>query len=258
MLIKCENCSVVYEVPQERLTSEHPHFLKCSACGAVFEAPVLSDNQDLSAPEDVIPPVEQSDAIPMPLSDIFEANESAEDEEEKQETVSEKEVDLFEPLESTEEFTPVESASKEDGHLVWSLFGLVVSLTAIFLLFYVGKYFFIRKVPATEKIYQSVGINTAILGEGLSFQDTLFDVVKKDQNYGLLVKTQIVNITDESKVVPNVVIRSLNDKNEVAQTQYIPLNNAVLEAGQIKPIETHLKTLSEDAKRIEITFERNG
>lgn len=272
MLIKCENCSVVYEVSKERLALERPHFLKCSTCGSVFEAPVLEEDvlktpalqeeqEELPAPEDSIPPVEQSDAVPMPLSDIFQPNES-ENEEEKQEEPEaspEKEVDLFEPLESTEEFTPLESAATSgDGRVLWALFGLVVSLGAIFLMFYVGKFFFIRKMPVTEKVYQSVGIKTDVLGEGLSFQDTLFDIVKKDQNYGLLVKTQIVNITDETKKIPNVVVRLLNENNEITQTQYILLNNEFLAAGQSKPIETQLKTLSEDAKRIEITFERNG
>lgn len=271
MLIKCENCSVVYEVSKERLALERPHFLKCSACGSVFEAPVLEEDvlktpalqeeqEELPAPEDSIPPVEQSDAVPMPLSDIFKPDESENEEEEKAEEaeiIPEKEVDLFEPLESTEEFTPLESDATKDGRLLWALFGLVVSLGAIFLLFYVGKFFFIRKMPVTEKVYQSVGIKTDVLGEGLSFQDTLFDIVKKDQNYGLLVKTQIVNITDETKKIPNVVVRLLNENDEITQTQYILLNNEVLSAGQSKAIETQLKTLSEDAKRIEITFERN-
>ena len=284
MLIKCENCSVVYKVPDERLALEHPRFFKCSACGNVFEVSTEKVDEDF---EDVVkteeetkepltdnvvedteivesssvPQVEQTDAIPMPLSDIFNPDESDLEEDaepvQTEQTEKESEVNLFEPLDVAEEFSPVSSDSSQNKG-VWSFFAaFIVAFAAAFLLFYVGRYFFIRKVPATEKIYQSVGIKTEVLGEGLAFQNTLFDIQKESRNYELIIKSQIVNTTDEVKKIPNVVVRLLDEKNKVIQTGYIQMADRNIEAGQTRPIETHLKELLEGAKRVEITFERN-
>lgn len=268
MLIKCENCSVIYKVPDERLALEHPHFFKCSACGSVFEVPLdneveeqtesstdneLIENTDFVETTEV-PPVEQTDAVPMPLSDIFNPAESDIDD-----TPEQADINLFEPLEeTTEEFSPVTSELPQNKHF-WSFWGsLTVAFVAASLLFYVGRYFFIRKVPATEKVYQSVGIKTDVLGEGLAFQDTLFDIQKNSQNYELIIRSQIVNTTDETKKIPNVVVHVFDEKDNVIQTGHIYLSDRVIEAGQFRPIETHLKELLEGAKRVEITFERDA
>lgn len=279
MLIKCENCSVVYKVPDERIALEHPHFFKCSACGNVFEVPTEDVNKEINEEiqpltdeivvEDTdvvenseIPQVEQTDAVPMPLSDIFNPNESDADEVfEQTEDMSEQNekeanVNLFEPLDAAEEFSPVTTESSQDKHF-WSFLGsFIIAFVAASLLFYVGRYFFIRKIPATEKLYQTVGVKTDVLGEGLAFQDTLFDIQKNNQNYELIIKSQIVNTTDEVKNIPNVVVHLLDEKDNVIQTGHIYLADKVIKAGEVRPIETHLKKLLEGSKRVEITFER--
>ena len=269
MLIKCENCSVVYEVPDERLALEHPHFFKCSACGSVFAVPA-EDKKESSEDENfseynenfetsAVPQVEQTDAVPMPLSDIFTPQEDESDTQEATEqTEKETDVNLFEPLDVAEEFSPVLSDSSQNKSFWSFLVAFIAAFVAALLLFYVGRYFFIRKVPATEKIYQSVGIKTDVLGEGLAFQNTLFDIRKKDQNYELIIKSQIVNTTDQAKSIPNVVVRLLDEKDKVIQTGHIYLSNKTIGAGQSREIETRLKELLEGAKRVEITFERNS
>lgn len=285
MLIKCENCSVVYEVPEERLTLEHPHFFKCSACGSVFavsveeEKPSLEEKtlpvETLPVEENLpIPPVEQSDVVPMHLSDIFnpvensvenpvetEEIEEQADSEKKEEPKKEKkeqEVNLFEPLDDAEEFSPVTSESSQNKHFLSFIISFIVAFAAVILVFYVGRYFFIRKVPATEKIYQAVGVKTDVLGEGLAFQETLFDIQRNNQNYELVIKSQIVNTTDKTKHIPDVVVRLLDENDKVIQSGRIYLSNTAVKAGQMQPIETHLKELAEGAKRVEITFERKG
>ncbi|MBP5535119.1 MAG: zinc-ribbon domain-containing protein [Alphaproteobacteria bacterium] len=289
MLIKCENCSVVYEVPDERLASEQPRFLKCSACGSVFAVPTAVPTKEEKVPEkekmpsveeeilpekslssdnvSSIPPVEQTDSIPMALSDIFspqedlnESTEITDIEENKQpkQPEKEKEVNLFEPLDDTEEFSPVASDFSQNKHFGSFLISLIIAFIAALLLFYVGRYFFIRKIPSTEKVYQSIGLKTDVLGEGLAFQETLFDIQKNNKNYELIIKSQIVNTTDETKQIPNVVVRLLDEKDNVLQSGHINLPNTSVKAGQTQPIETHLKELAAGAKRVEITFERKA
>ena len=272
MLIKCENCSVVYEVPDERLAFEHPHFFKCSACGNVFAVPNLAENkeqteeneslddvfdviptEEVEVPEEV-PQVEQSDAVPMPLSDIFNQDESeAENAPEK----SDSDVNLFEPLETAEEFNPVTPNLIKNRSFFKFLLSFCVAFVSILLLFYVGRYFFVRKAPITEKVYQTVGIKTDILGEGLAFRDTSFDIQENGKNYELLIKSQVVNTTDGAKKVPTIVIILFDGADNALQKQHIFTGDAVLEAGQSYPIKTVLKSLPESSKRIEITFERN-
>ena len=69
MQIKCENCSIVYEVSEKHLNVRHPRFLKCTSCGYVFNSPI---HIDISNNATQIPPVEQTDSVPMALSEIFQ------------------------------------------------------------------------------------------------------------------------------------------------------------------------------------------
>lgn len=271
MLIKCKNCSAVYQVPEESLALKRPHFFKCDACGCVFPAPT----PDLSEPDSdsLVPPVEQSDVVPMALSEIFKdppmeeipqpanetqktlpLNEDKADDDLKEET--KQDADLFAPITSAEEFTPVTSKSSGNGRFIAAFVAFVLTFGAILYLLYVGRYFFVRQAPITEKLYQKAGVSTEVLGEGLAFQNTLFDIQKNGQNYGLLIKSQLVNTTNETKNAPNVTVFLLDENNAVVGEKQVELSKSLIESGAPLKFEAYLDSLPASARRIEMTFER--
>ncbi len=267
MLIKCENCSAEYEVSEKRLNAQHPHFLKCSACGFVFQTPVAGDVEQ----ETNVPAVEQTDAVPMALSDIFTPQEqeqevvSLSNEEEKppEESVEKTQSDenasnLFAPLGDDDEFAPVKDTKHSVfGRILLSFLAFVLTFAAVVYLLYVGRYFFTRKAPNLEQLYQKAGISTQVLGEGLAFQNTLFDIAPNANDDELIVKSQIINTTAQTKIVPDVVVLLLDESGAIIQKQSVDLLNADIEAGETLPFETRILNLTEKARRVEITFEKD-
>jgi hypothetical protein len=271
MKIKCENCSVEYEVSDERLSLEHPHFFKCSACGFVFDFKQKQENEDVLLP----PPVEQSDIVPMPLSEIFEAAEEnvlKSQELEKtdlghlsnaeafsQESEENQNSPLFTSWDETDEFMPVsKTKSTSYKRFFVFIFVLLFILGATFYLFYEGRYFFSRKYDFAEVVYQKTGISTDITADGLAFQNTIFDSLAENNGYTLLIKSQIVNTTDAEKKLPVVLINILDEQAKVVQKKEVDLGKNTLSSGEKIHFEEKLSPLADNSKRIELTFKKES
>ena len=281
MQIKCENCSIVYEVAENHLIIRHPRFLKCTSCGHVFQTPPLPE-KTTQEDQTIIPPVEQSDSVPMSLSEIFQTESQEEAfvleniEEQKstpQETASgqenivppsfqnhiSNEADLFAPFELTDEFTPVSDENKTKQKNLFIVLSLLtfISLALIYLL-YTGRYYFVREVGFSPALYQKASIKTNIVGEGLSFQNSLFNISHVQNRYQLSVKSKIINTTDSVKNVPVVAIYLKDAEGNVLQKKNAILEKNTLSAGEILPFEVLLQPIAQSARNIEITFEKEN
>ena len=276
MQIKCENCSIVYEVPENHLVIRHPKFLKCTSCGHVFQAPLQQESHE-EQPQP-IPPVEQSDVVPMSLSEIFQSPEVQNTTEEKEpvftspplsfpqeeplskpilQTKENTAADLFAPFDRADEFMPVaETEKNKKKRLFWILSFITLLTFALIYLLYVGRYFFVRQAGVPPVLYQKSGIDMNIAGEGLAFQNSLFDVINNQGNYELVVKSKIINTTDSLKNLPNVIIYLKDENGNVVQQKKSSFGKDALDAGEVLPFETIIYPIIQTARSIEITFEK--
>ena len=276
MQIKCENCSIVYEVPENHLIIRHPKFLKCTSCGHVFQSPQLQESH--KEQQEAIPLVEQSDVVPMSLSEIFQTSEVQTTSEEQaplftpaptsfqeenafskpiSQTKENTSADLFAPFDRADEFMPITQADKNKKK---RLFGILLFITllvfALIYFLYAGRYYFVRQAGIPPVLYQKSGIETNIIGEGLAFQNSLFDIVNNQGNYQLIVKSKIINTTDSLKILPSVVIYLKDENGNIVQRKKPTQGKNSLEAGEILPFETILYPIVQTARSIEITFEK--
>ena len=274
MQIKCENCSIVYEVSENHLMVRHPRFLKCTSCGHVFHAPVLSEVEHENSS---IPPVEQTDSVPMSLSEIFQTPSSSYSESEVYSDISSEQeesiqtevqpvtkvaptADLFAPFDSADEFMPVserKNPQKTKRLFIALSFITLLSFALIYLL-YVGRYFFVRQAGVPPVFYQKAGIETKITGDGLAFQNSVFNVIDNQKKYLLSIKSEIINTTDSILKLPKVVIYLKDDKGATVQKTNPTLGKDRLSAGETLPFETQIYPIVSSARSIEITFEKES
>ncbi|MBE6449617.1 MAG: hypothetical protein E7013_02840 [Alphaproteobacteria bacterium] len=263
MKIKCENCSVEYEVPDARLSLEHPHFFKCSACGFVFDFKQKQEDDDVMLP----PSVEQSDVVPMPLSEIFdeklENNEEIQEEQkinifsEEQKFEENHPSPLFTSWDETDEFMPIsKTQSKTYKKMLIFFVVFILCFCAVLFLIYEGRYLFSRKFDWAHDIYQKTGISTDITADGLAFQNTIFDSLSEREGYVLLIKSQVVNTTDAEKKLAVVLIHILDEQDNVIQTKEVDLGKDALFSGEKIYFEERLFPVTDKAKRIELTFKK--
>ena len=226
------------------------------------EVPVQPTNEDFSVeknePEQVFFPIEN--VITYSTNPIAETiKEAVQHTEEPRHNIQDAHSALFAPFDKTDEFTPVSEHKKGTAtRFVVILLTILFILGALGYLFYVSRFYFVRQVSVPASVYKNIGIDTDITGEGLTFQDTTFDVLNSEDTYVLMVKSNLFNTTGETKKVPSVVIHLKDEEDKILQKEVITLAKANVEAGEILPFERSISPINEKTRRIEITFEKDG
>ncbi len=359
MLIKCENCSKVYFVPDDKLESEHPHYFKCVSCGSVFPAHLpqelstdemqsfsLDDiaplpQEDVKAPLDndvasdetaqVLPqqapvfsdPLPSAPKEPMDLKDIFAPallDEPAQDntdvkdnvildgvtqtpawqikaEQEAKATLKKEELPaqsvdlnapmastfdadtssnvassevalpapenksiidsgLFTPLDQTDEFAPMKATK---GHalsrFVWGFCSFWATLVLLGYLFYAGRYYFARRSPVAEALYNKMNVSTSVAGEGLAFQNTLFDLEKINTNaYRLHIQSEVFNTTQDDVVLPDILVILTDAKGQIITTNLVETQSVSLGSGKTFVFSDNIEPIDQTAQKVELTF----
>ena len=269
MQIKCENCSIIYEVPENHLIIRHPKFLKCTSCGHVFQAPHLSETTQ--EPVSAIPEVEQTDTVPMSLAEIFQTPEPNTEEilptslsksDSLVSDLTEQEnmtADLFAPFEKADEFMPISDEGKnKQKRLFYILLFITFLVFALVYFLYIGRYYFVRQVGISPALYKKANIETNITGDGLAFQNSLFDIIKDSNGFILSVKSEVMNTTDSTKDLPPIVILLKDDKGNIIQRTTPLLGKNALNSGEVLPFELSWQLTNQKAQKIEITFEKEN
>ncbi len=247
MFIKCEKCSRVYEVSDEKVAAQAPHFFKCTACGNVFDAPFE-------------PPETESPPNVLPLADIFTPlpPEETQDLPTQTDLTATTESDaLFETPDKGTVFEPVLVKKFQERRLFIGGIAFIFTVCALLYLFYVGRFYFTRKLPLTEPLYEKAGISTDILGEGLAFENTLFDLEPTQSGYRLHVQTKLVNTMGFEQTIPQIIVLLKDDYGLELQREYVLLEQEKITAGEKIPLTSIMEQLHPNASKIEITFERN-
>ena len=217
MLIKCENCSKMYNVPDEKWLNFKPHFFKCSVCGTVFKSPLQSE---------II--AHENTSKVTPLAEIF-----TEHPEEKQ-TVSNIKTQIFEPV-------------KVKKTLPWSkiiLGSCACITTAICLLFMISVIRLYLHHPE-EKLIQN---------KDFTFTNTHFVVSPKNN---LFISGKLVNLTNRDKTMPFILVSLKNNKNKELQRQYKKLKKGKLESNETIDFNIGIENIHPDSFKIEIAAEEH-
>jgi predicted Zn finger-like uncharacterized protein len=152
-----------------------------------------------------------------------------------------------------------EDEDEEEGN---SRIGLIIAAVAGGLLLVTLAVFVLMSkqiaswIPATSSVYESIGLNSKTLGEGLSIPGNKMQserVTDKDSET-LIVRGIIRNITKEQLALPMLRLSLFNGENKVVQTKVIKPRAPVLAGNKSIGFEIKLKDPAATARRIEVTF----
>lgn len=265
MRIYCPKCKVGYEVDREMIP-EGGKKLRCSYCGFVFTA----------MPEDLIEVPQFHPSEPSAAEDVNEA-EKAEAAEEVSaagdETVSQSEdsgdiKEIFQRLnEQTEDlfkteqkipvykrfWTKIKSRcglnSKARRNFLWSAVAII-----LLLLLYNYRFEVVRSVPAMDWVYRAAGVKAKIPGEGLEFQNIVWNDFEDDYVRTLEIKGFIANRTKQDVLLPVTRIEMLDKDANLLQSIHQKPSIKMLKPGGRVAIGIIVKKPSPLTKYIFLTF----
>lgn len=273
MFIMCQNCHRIYDVPS-RLLSDSRQTFRCQACGFVWTGATQSDH---ACDEEVIDRTPMAPSLPeMPTAAADVLDETVREEvrddadadalppiEDKEERpdfkINDSEPDniLETPLPEADAFTPVDAEKKEisfGGRLMVAAMGVLIITAAITL--GLGRFYLARRFPVMRQMYQAIGIDAVVAGEGLDFKDTVFDVISEQNVPTMLIRGNVMNTGTESRDVPFIHFILFDGADEPVQEQTIVPIKEKIEPGEALPFETKIKPVRATVRRVDITFKK--
>lgn len=137
-------------------------------------------------------------------------------------------------------------------------FGLLVLLVVLFgvvaAVGYLGRERIIQQWPETRELYALVGLETAVLGEGLELSNINFVRQTIGGEDVLVVQGDVFNKTNEIQGVPNLIAMLRNDQNQWLFDWVFRIEKAALAPGETAHFTTSTKNPPEASKRITISF----
>jgi hypothetical protein len=152
-----------------------------------------------------------------------------------------------------------EDEDEEEGE---SRIGLIIAAVAGGLLLVTLAVFLLMSqqiaswIPGMSSVYESIGLNKKILGEGLRIPNNKLQserIPGKDSET-LIVRGVIRNITKEQLALPMVRLSLFNGEGKVVQTKVIKPRAPVLAGNKSIGFEIKMKDPAATARRIEVTF----
>ncbi len=101
-------------------------------------------------------------------------------------------------------------------NLQYYLYGLLIFLG---LILYYMRYEVVRSFPSTAQVYEALGIEAVVPGEGLEFQNVVRREFEDDYVPKLEIKGFIANKTDINMDIPKIKIELLDKNGKVIQSE---------------------------------------
>jgi len=137
-------------------------------------------------------------------------------------------------------------------------FGLLLLIVVLFgvgaAVGYLGRERIIQQWPETRELYALVGLEAAVLGEGMELSNINFVRQTIGGEDVLVVQGDIFNKTGEIQDVPNLMATLRNDQNQWLFDWVFRIDSATLAAGETAHFSTSTKNPPEASKRITISF----
>lgn len=275
MRIYCPKCKVGYEI-DEALIPEKGKKLRCSYCNTVFTAK-RDDLIEVPSPADLpqeneSPKIGDTQQVPPengPKSESIVDNAvETPDEPDKSETPDAEIKDIFQRLsEETENLFKAEQelpAAKRAALKTKQKLGLnkksnrrlfvLIMLCLLGLIFYRYRYEIVRTLPWLNPVFKTIGVQAVIPGEGLEFQNIVWEDFEDDYVRKLEVKGFIANVSNREIKVPQIHVEMLD--NEGTLLQAVNQNPSVksLNPGGRLAISIIIKKPSPLTKYVFLTF----
>lgn len=275
MFIMCQNCHRIYDVPS-RLLGDSRQTFRCRACGFVWTSATQSDHacdeevidqtpvsmvfqqEPVSASTDVLDETVREEIQDDTDTDILPPMEEKEGKPAFGVDAEDQTVNVLEtPLPAADAFTPIEMPLKATAYGIW-LSGLasMVLAVAVLLTFWMGRFYLARRFPVMRQVYQAVGIDAVVAGEGLDFKDTVFDVIFEQGVSAMLIQGNVINTGSVVLDVPFIHFVLFDGADRPVQEQTIVPIKEKIEPGEILPFETKVKPVRTTVRRVDITFKK--
>lgn len=159
---------------------------------------------------------------------------------------------------------------KKKGLIGWII--LILVLAGIGAGGYFAKDFLVNLWPPIAKVYNMVGLGVPHVGEGLDIQELPPTREQEDGVDVLIVRAKIVNISDQDRELPYLLIELLDPLDRVVQRQKMPLTydkgaatpatgegdapkeKQILPVGESMTVETKIRKPNPTATRLQVTF----
>ena len=291
MLIYCPKCKTGYEIETE-VIPEKGRRLRCAVCQKVFKCMpedlidgsklrqaefTEEEKQHLDEKGHLIEETEAKENIPD--ENVENADDSSNETWEAEVAGAQKTLDelasdnqyvkdIFERLSAETE--NLFQADKEEPkrkkilfglkkalgivnpkHLLYYLYGIII-LMLLFL--YYARYEIVRMLPFAAGIYQSLGIEAVVAGEGLEFQNVIRREFEDDYVPKIEVKGFIANKMDISIEIPKIKIELLDKDGRVIQSENFDSVIPLVTAKAKVPFSHVISRPSPLSKYIYLTF----
>lgn len=162
---------------------------------------------------------------------------------------------------------PTPEPRKKKGVVGWIIFLLLIA--GIGAGGYFAKDILINLWPPIAKVYDMVGLDVPHVGDGLDIRELPPTREDEDGVDVLVVRAEVVNISDEPRPLPYLLIELLDPLDRVVQRKKLPLiydestaegaankpmTEQILPVGETLTVETRIRRPNPTATRLQVTF----
>ncbi|MEQ9346967.1 MAG: DUF3426 domain-containing protein [Thalassospira sp.] len=267
MIITCPECSKKYSVKTEAIGSKG-RTVRCKSCGNSWhqEPPGAKKPapQPAAAPDNDLPPPFNEEGA---LGADFNANQMGGGRVDPGFEEADKIPDPPPIPQQLIRNTPRPQPKKKKGIVGWIIFLLL--LGGIGAGGYFAKDQVIELWPPIAKVYDMVGLDVPHVGEGLDIRELPPTREDEDGVDVLVVRAEIVNISEEPRALPYLLIELLDPLDRVVQRKKMPLvydesmvttgadmpmEQQMLPVGETLTVETKIRRPNPTATRLQVTF----
>ncbi|MHC8491937.1 DUF3426 domain-containing protein [Thalassospira sp. SM2505] len=267
MIITCPECSKKYSVKTEAIGPKG-RTVRCKSCGNSWHQDPPGAKkpapQAASAPEnDLPPPFNQEGA----LGADFNADQMGSGQVDPGFENADRIPDPPPIPQQLIRNNPKPEPKKKKGIIGWIIFLLLIG--GIGAGGYFAKDYVINMWPPIAKVYDMIGLDVPHVGEGLDIRELPPTREDEDGIDVLVVRAEIVNIAEEPRPLPYLLIELLDPLDRVVQRKKVPLiydetkvtagaempmEQQMLPVGESMTVETKIRRPNPTATRLQVTF----
>jgi len=266
MIITCPECSKKYSVKTEAIGPKG-RTVRCKSCGNSWHQDPPGAKKPApqpAAPENDLPPPFNQEGS---LGADFNADQMGGGQVDPGFEEADKIPDPPPIPQQLIRNNPKPEPKKKKGIVGWIIFLLLI--VGIGAGGYFAKDYLINLWPPVAKVYDMIGLDVPHVGEGLDIRELPPTREDEDGVDVLVVRAEIVNISEEPRVLPYLLIELLDPLDRVVQRKKVPLiydeskvpagaempmEQQMLPVGESLTVETKIRRPNPTATRLQVTF----
>lgn len=239
MILTCPECTTRFLLPSHALEPDGRR-VKCSGCGEVW--------------------------FQEPESEEVEENIDSEEQEEEQELGEEEGGISIDDIPEAVKPVPEDSSEsvvqddEERQEITVGALGGYIAAGGMFVVILAGLLLMngpvMERWPASSSFYKVFGFTMPVPGEGLVFDKVTAGASKEggSQKETIALEGQIINLTNESQVVPMIEAGLRSKSGEILQHWFIDPPKKKMDAEETLPFKAEYEGTHEDSREVHIRF----